>query len=200
MVPRGYTNSVYPKTDPLDPISAKTLVYFLADLAQQDKQQVQILDWDWYVRWYQEDKKLVKTQSDRRLAGYYQRRGQHFLKLALVLSKSEGREHIETEDLEKANEILIHEEAFIPTVLSKVGEHPRAKPTLKILGILRHYGDWMTRTDLSRKTFAITGGKTELDRSLEDLLMQGLIERGSIGRAKAYRAAPEPSLVEGTKE
>jgi hypothetical protein len=124
VVPRGYTNKFYPIPAPLDPIQRNELAKWLIPLATAKKTAVQITAWDWYRDWYKKNKEATAVCTDKKMEGYYNRRDVHLMKLALVLSKSEGHGAILQEDLEVALKILEHEEKFLPQVLNNVGVHP----------------------------------------------------------------------------
>jgi hypothetical protein len=193
VVPRGYSNRVYAKPEPLDPVQANELSKWLVSLSTSKTTQLTIKGWDWYQDWYEKNKQIAAGQDDRKMEGYFNRRDVHLLKIAMLIALSEGHKAILEEDLKVALKILEHEEKFLPNVLNKVGVHPKSKTGEEVLDYLTRKGDWVTRSTLCRATWRATGGAHVLDRIMDDLLSQDRVEKDRAGRATIWKAK-EPSL------
>lgn len=206
-IPRGYTKDLYPIPHTLDPIAAITLASRLSRLATAPQTPVTIGDMKHYDSWYVANKQILHTQTDPRLAGYYQRKDMHLLKLGMILALSEGQVTIRTPHLVLADRILSHEESFLPTILARIGEHPKARVASLVLGKIQHLASkapdgLVSRSSLSRSTFAATGGATNLDRALESLLANRAIEvfRDRKARVTYYLIPQDSQLDEGPEE
>jgi len=87
---------------------------------------------DVWVPWYTASDNNHPFDDDR-FAGYFERRGNHALKLAVILSASRGDSMvIEGKDLSKALDILSLTEKKMPATFSGVGKSPHAYTLNKI--------------------------------------------------------------------
>ncbi len=80
---------------------------------------------EWYTPWYRERVKDPNTSGDPRLAGYYERKYIHLLKLSMVIAAAQTSETVITkENLSDAMNILVHTEEHMPKVFANVGKNP----------------------------------------------------------------------------
>ena len=118
-----------------------------------------------YAVWYGSDR---KTEFDERLGGYYSRKGDHVLKVAMLMSVSEGDSLVMTErHLEQAERVLkVAEKKMMMAFRGVVGD-TSVRHREAILAWVEREGE-IARSDLLRK-FATKMDKDTLMRILDSL-------------------------------
>jgi hypothetical protein len=126
-----------------------------------------------------------RTNRDPRLSGYYERKGMHLIKVAMVVAASQRDETILTKsDIEKALELLDHIEPAMAKTFSAVGKNPL---TLDIENVLAAV---ITKPGISYgellNMFRHSVRKDELDEVMTTLQMIGYVRAAQEGDGPHY--------------
>jgi hypothetical protein len=145
------TPRCFPIPKALDPNAQGKLVQGLLDIQPSGPVQVEMTGaaYQWYILWYTAQKKNIP--EDSKMAGYHERKPDHMVRLALLLTVSEGRKEIEVDDLITANKILTHLEKEMLVTFKWLGMRPVGADQERIIRTLRSMGGEAERPDLLRK-------------------------------------------------
>jgi len=130
---------------------------------------------EWYEGWYQEGRHEEKANVDSRLAGYYERKPMHLLKVSMSVaaSRSQGLT-VSLKDVEDAMSLLVATEEHMPRVFAAVGKNPMALDIeLIYTTILSHPAGMPFATLLDMFKHSVR--KEELEEVLETLRLIGKI-------------------------
>lgn len=148
----------------------------------------------WYDRWYK-DRSRLPTVADNRTAGYYTRKPQHLLKVAMLVALAERNElAFRVEDLERALELLNHLEPGMVKAFSSVGGNTFATDLERIATQIRACGKGgMTEDEIMSANYHQLDHRT-LKETLVYLLgmrrvVAGRIKNGANAGRTAYVAA-----------
>ena len=126
---------------------------------------------DVWVPWYTAADENHPFDDDR-FAGYFERRGNHALKLAVILSASRSNSMIVTgDDLSKALDILDMTERKMPAAVSGAGKSSQAETLIRVWTELGMNGE-MTMTDLMRR-FYRDASKFEMEGIISTMISMG---------------------------
>lgn len=104
---------------------------------------------EWYVRWY---KSRAGTYGNKQYAGYYERRPDHVIRLAMVLrTAGAGGLTLDAEDLQAAERILRWVEVWLPSTFEEMTASPAGEDQSRILRHLRAAGGSMEHSELLRR-------------------------------------------------
>jgi hypothetical protein len=135
---------------------------------------------EYYTEWYTERIKEPNVSGDPRLAGYYERKPMHLLKLAMIVSASKKDETIITlEDLQQAMKMFNDIEVRMPKVFASVGKNPLFADREEVLQAICNSGG-MTIGQLNDK-FGYALRKDEVAETLDTLMLIGKIKMGERG-------------------
>lgn len=126
-----------------------------------------------FEQWFQSRAEKPNTTSDPRLDGYFERKPDHMIKLAIILCAATKDELLITMvELTKAMQMLSFVEEDMPRVFAGVGKNPFAADAISVLDMLdsgaMEYGQILDKVKHSVQ-------KEELDRILETLLATGAV-------------------------
>ena len=136
-----------------DPLLKAKLIARLEEISQREGQCVQSIEaMKWCEEWYTDHHK--RLQEELSLAGYYERKQSHLIKLAMTLLVSEGKELIITPEIyQQALQILEFTELTMPSALSKVQKSPIGQDHDAILRHLERAGGRLGHSALLRKVY-----------------------------------------------
>jgi hypothetical protein len=127
-----------------------------------------------YEEWYEGRVEEPNTSGDPRLAGYFERKPMHLLKLAMIVAASRRDEPvIELADLEGATELFRRIEERMPRVFAAVGKNPINADKEELYAYLLHTGGMTMGQMMDRFSYALR--KDELIEVIETLMMIGKI-------------------------
>jgi hypothetical protein len=178
----------YPTPDPLDPVSAVRLAYFVKHLSSRDSI-VELLPTkeanDWYDDWYNRQPKT----SD--LTGMStKRRANHIWKVAGILCLSDGSAPwIKQRHISYAAELLAYEETQFEEFMNQIQRAPEADHFDYILRTLRRHGGKMSQTklfDLLRNRKALSPPTQKAVPFMRSLEQMGRVDIERKGRATTY--------------
>jgi len=130
---------------------------------------------DVWVPWYTAADDNHPFEDDR-FAGYFERRGNHALKLSMIINASRTDDMIVTkEDLTKALDILALTEKKMPATFSGVGKSQQADTLSKVWNEIAA-NDQMTMTQLMRR-FHRDAGKIEMEAIIGTLISMGSVRQ-----------------------
>lgn len=131
----------FPLPPPLDQVLGKKLVDGLMVLQRVNGQASLSADAErWYIHWYNT---RTSTLTDKHFAGYYERKPDRLLQLAMVLNASQDpRVFIITEDVLKlAERILNWLERYLPAAFEELSQSAIGDDQLRLLKQLRKHGN-----------------------------------------------------------
>jgi hypothetical protein len=128
-----------------------------------------------YEDWYEERVQEPNKSGDPRLAGYFERKPMHLLKVAMIVAASyRDGTTIELPDLQMAIALFDSIETRMPKVFASVGKNPINADKEEVYAMLLHTNG-MTMGQLLDK-FSYTLRKDELVEVLDTLVMIGKIK------------------------
>lgn len=133
-----------------------------------------------YTDWYKDRLEEPNITGDPRMAGYFERKPMHLLKLAMIVSASQKDETvISMNDLQMAMSLFDKIEVRMPKVFASVGKNPLFADREEVLGAIRSSGG-MTIGQLNDK-FGYALRKDEVAETLDTLMLIGKIKLGKAG-------------------
>lgn len=143
-----------------------------------------------YRHWYKERTANPNPTGDLRLAGYYERKPMHLIKVCMLVAASKRDDLvIEEEDFVQALQLLDNAEQLMPRVFSGVGRNPLFADQQSILDTLLSFDDGFTLGELIAK-FGYNVRKEEIQEILETLIASNFVTLGAQGRYYALRKRP----------
>jgi len=134
-----------------------------------------------YTDWYTSRLEEPNITGDPRMAGYFERKPMHLLKLAMIVSASYKDETvISMSDLQMAMGLFDKIEVRMPKVFASVGKNPLFADREEVLSAIRSSGG-MTIGEVNEK-FGYALRKDEVAETLDTLMMIGKISLGKGGR------------------
>lgn len=136
----------------------------------------------YYKEWYLDERRFPAF-NDERLAGYFDRKHIHLLKVAMAVSMSYKDELLlERSDLEIALTILDAAEPGMYKAMATVGKNTQSTTTERVLGQVTGTGDaGMTFADILRTNIHDVDME-DLNKIIANLSAMGDIQRNSAGR------------------
>lgn len=146
------------------------------------------------IRWDVEAQKAyddfyesLTPTGDKQRDAYQEREAEQILKLAMLLTISEGSFDLKKWHLNKAREILNH--LMLETVprIERLTTHPRMYLIPEITDLLRQH-DQMTRQEIAKKVYrGLAYGESQFNEALRLLLLSEVVELTSTGGKQYYR-------------
>ena len=134
---------------------------------------------DWYVN--------AKEPEDARLRGFFGRKGDHILKVAMVLSISQSDNLIlDAMHVDSAITIIEEVEKLMPLAFRGVAFSKSARHIDRLLQQLRQQGGYMSRSDLLRKNSAHLN-KQEFDLVIDTLIDSERIITSTSGIGRKFK-------------
>lgn len=133
-----------------------------------------------YVEWYM-NRFIEQAQVDPRLAGYYERKSVHLIKLCMIVAASQhSNMEISLQNYQDAKHLLESAEADMPEVFAHVGRNPLNMGYEEMIALLLKRPQGVSRAELL-DTFKQDMRKEEMDEVLDTLITIGSIRlAGSI--------------------
>lgn len=130
-----------------------------------------------YEEWYQSRVLNPNPTGDGRLAGYYERKPMHLLKLCMLISASKKQETIITlEDYTDSQAICDEVEKKMPQVFAAVGKNPLAYDTAQVYSVIKEAGTKGISFSTLLNMFKHSVRKEELAECTETLTLIGQIK------------------------
>lgn len=142
---------------------------------------------EWYVAWYFRHKAMAGKLVDDKIRAYYERKPDHLLRVAMLLSISKHKRLEYTIDaFEECVERLDDLELGLLRIYREIDISPTGKAQTNILKQLEVAGGWLYHEDLIAKNFA-TEDTTNYKKLLGSLIEAHLIKIEKINGKIAYR-------------
>jgi len=133
----------------------------------------------WYVRWY---RSRPSSHADKQYAGYFERKPDHMLRIAMVLIAARSDTLIIDEpDLQQAERILHWMEAWLPATFDEMTSSGAGDDHARILRILKQSGGSMEHSKLLRRMSSRLTAE-QFKRSVSTLREAKMIEWDAIGK------------------
>lgn len=141
-----------------------------------------------FTVWYKERLANPNPSGDPRLAGYYERKPMHLIKMCMIVSASKRDDKLITvEDYGQALTLFNRVEPYMQRVFSSIGRNPLFADQETMLWAFSERNDGFTIADLINQ-FGYNVRKEEIEEIIETLLTARRITMGSNGRY--YYARP----------
>lgn len=138
----------------------------------------------WFMDWYYVNKAEEGRVASPKLRAYYQRRQDHLLRTAMLVSiaKHERLEYTE-EAMEEAYKNLLATEMHLLELYNEIDASPTGRDQNKIIAHIRAANNALSHADLMAQTYS-TMDSTRLGKLIEGLYIGGIIgsERGKDGK------------------
>jgi hypothetical protein len=171
------TNRRFASPPPLDKKMRAKLLRRLLDIKQSVKGEFKFDEegWTWYDKWYNTRKD--EHTENKQFAGYYERKPEHIIRLAMVLSVTYGNELVLTVPLLKeALAVLDWLEMQLPDAFEALQENAIGEEQLRVLEMLRKSGGHMQWAEMIQKTIRWTNA-TRLKVIVDSLREADMIKR-----------------------
>jgi len=103
----------------------------------------------WYSQWYAASRKDIP--EDEKMAGYHERKPDHILRLAIIMSLSERKTVVDVEQLVRASRILTFLEKEMLYTFKWLGMRPIGQDQERIVRTLKASGGRLQHSELLRK-------------------------------------------------
>jgi hypothetical protein len=134
---------------------------------------------DWYITWY---RARAGAHGDKQYAGYYERKPDHIIRLAMILKVAEGKDLIISDvDLFAAERILHWIEIWLPSTFEEMTASASGEDQQRILRQLRTSFGVMDHTKLLRKNSARMNAN-QFKQALATLREAKLVEWDAVGK------------------
>jgi hypothetical protein len=178
----------FPLPPPLDPTRKAKLVNTLVKLTHVRRKMTMTPNADaWYRDWYTRRSDL--GTEEKQFSGYYERKPDHVIRLAMLLSISEDHECVvEVKHMKHALEILNWIEAWLPTAFEQLAQTNVGADTHRMLDQLKKTGGSLKHSDWLRKN----SHRMRVDhfrQHIETLRSAGLVDFDPVN--KMYYLTPE---------
>ena len=106
----------------------------------------------WYEEWYRT--RNVGAGASRQYAGYFERKPDHIMRLAMILAAARLEEDlmITKADLVRSNRILTWVEAWLPSTFDEFATSEQDDQARRLVRLLKNAGGKMQHSDLLRKS------------------------------------------------
>lgn len=164
---------------------------------------------EWFERWYLDVHypRMLKVDVDVHAeSGFLGRKDDHLLRVAMVLSASQGNERLLTQAIiEEALHLLEEIESRMPMALKEVGTSAEANLGQRVLAQLeraKNHGGWMRADFLKSRLRRYFGSVERFRNTIEMLEQSGEVERqrDQRGRESYRRKWKAGRLVQLTRE
>lgn len=172
-----------PRIKPPFPVLSQAQIK-LGEMLQQDLTAISVLDGEvrltpdtviLYEDWYKDRIENPNPTGDNRLAGYFERKPMHLLKLAIIVSATHRDDLIITEqDLKEAMKLFDRIEIHMPKVFANVGKNPINADKDEVLEAIRFTGGMSMGQLLDKFSYALR--KEELAEVLDTLMIIGRVQ------------------------
>jgi hypothetical protein len=147
------TPRVFPIPPPMDERMKKDLQSELLFVSKLKGDYILTTDGrEWYENWYRT--KNVGAGASRQYAGYFERKPDHIVRLAMILAAArlESDLMITKSDLSRANKILTWIEAWLPSTFDEFATTEQDDQARRLVRLLKNGGGAMKHSDLLRKS------------------------------------------------
>jgi hypothetical protein len=178
-----------PVPPPLDSATRAKLVKGLLDV-QKHMQGVCTFSPEarlWWDDWY---KKRRLASSDKQFAGYYQRKPDHLLRIAMCLNAAAGAKSLVVTEatLSKSERILAWIERYLPAAFEELSSNPIGDEHTRMIRQLRTAGGQLTHSEWLRKNTSRMNAD-QFRRAVETMRQGRLITFDA--KTKSYFLLPE---------
>ncbi len=130
---------------------------------------------EWYIGWYWEHKAKIAQTSGSKLRAYLERKPDHLLRVALILSVAKhARLEYTIDAFEESAKRLDNLEDGLAVIYEEIDASPTGKDQMRILEQIKRAGGTMTHTELIRKNYAVMDS-TKLHELVQVLLKGRMI-------------------------
>lgn len=181
------TDRVLPFPPPEDAKLGEDLVKRLLAYHNQDTQFTNSPDGlEWYTAWYQRIAQERLNIDDPKLSGYFERKPDHLIRLAMILTVSQGEGNkLTAEVYQQALLILDTLEVPMPDAFVAVGESMMGTNSRRVLKQLQAAGGKLDHSSLLQKNYRHMD-KDQFRKCMETLQEASLIEVTKVGRKLIY--------------
>lgn len=138
----------------------------------------------WYEAWYLLSRHREKV-DDWRLAGYYERKPDHLLRLALMMAASQGTREISIQILDNSLQLLEYTEVTMPSAFQQIDLMPIGRDQLRMLKQLKRAGGSLPHSVFLRMNVAFMDA-SRFRAIIETLKQSKLIEEVWEGKSHFY--------------
>jgi len=104
---------------------------------------------DWYVQWYATTRKGIP--EDEKMAGYHERKPDHIIRVAMIMSAAEHKTTISLDHVLTASRILAFLEAEMLYTFKWLGMRPIGQDQERIMRTMKAFGGEISHAELLRK-------------------------------------------------
>ena len=142
---------------------------------------------EWWVKWYEK----IDFPPDPELDGFYGRKHDHMLKLAMILGAAQSdRLEMTIDQMEKASLFLDQMEAFMPRAYRVIGHTETSEHADRVVKQVERRGGKATRSDILHDNWHKFTAKQWEEEVLPQLVAGGVLDPPEKeGRAVVYRLA-----------
>lgn len=134
----------------------------------------------WSEAWYEKYRDWLENECPKADMGLYSRKQAHMMKLATVISASNGNfPVIGVQELKEACTVLESVEADVSTVFGTVGQSPVSKLARNLVDVLVKEGEQKKKV-LYRKHFFRLVGIKEFNDAVESAKQSGMVKEGGV--------------------
>jgi hypothetical protein len=135
----------------------------------------------WYRRWYIT---RPSAHADKQYAGYYERKPDHMIRLAMILWVAEHDEKelvLDVADLQRAERVLTWLEAWLPSTFDEMTSTAAGEDQSRILRQLRQAGGSMEHSNLLRRNSSKMNAE-QFKRAIATLKEAKLVEWDAVSK------------------
>lgn len=186
-VVQNRTDRIIPFPLPEDEVLKAWLTEKLKEYAELDMIFTNSSDGDkWYRAWYTKIATERRQIEDPKLSGYFERKPDHLIRLAMILAVSEGKTTQLTAELyERSLAILNTLEIPMPDAFVSVGESFMGVNARRVLKQLNSAGGKLDHSKLLQKNYRYMD-KDQFRKCIDTLHEAGLVDKGTLGKKKVY--------------
>jgi hypothetical protein len=131
----------------------------------------------WYTEWYKKQIYDKQTPGDRLFAGYFERKPDHVLRIAIALRVSVDAESLALNDVDlvQASRILAWLEGWLPATFDQLTASAAGEDNSRIIRQLRMHGGMMEHSTLLRRNSSRMNAE-QFKRAVGTLREAGLVE------------------------
>jgi len=182
------TSRVFPLPPALDAERRKDLISRLAKFKNLKGPMVFTdVAREWYIAWY---KTRPSMQGEKQYAGYYERKPDHLIRIAIILvvSRGDGKMELTDVDLMQAEKILHWMEIWLPSTFEEMTASASGEDQTRILRQLKMHGGSMEHSTLLRRNSSKMNAES-FKRAIGTLREAKLLEWDAVTRT--YTLTPD---------
>lgn len=190
-VVQEHTSRSFPLPPPLNKDTKNRLITELAGLLKvKGAFELMPSAQKWYEDWYQH--RSIPSSSDKVFAGYFERKPDHLLRLAMIMRTSMedrgGDFKLRKEDLIHADKILSWLEDWMPSAFDQITSSNVGEDQTRIIKQLKQAGGRLEHSNLLRKNSSRLGAD-QFHRAMQTLNEAKLVEFDT--KSRVYVLTPE---------